>query len=336
MPRQRLRLLLRTLFFALFVVAPPLDLLRYDLSAGHAWIFGLPWTLGIDGLAAGEANSAQAAGNLLLRVFLPLFGGAALFIIIAWRFGRLYCGWLCPHFSVVELINGLMRRASGKLSLWDKAAVPQQGPDGKHIGVDGRWWAVTILAALALGFVWAVVLLTYLLPPREIYANLWHGALTRNQALFIGIGTAVFALEFLLARHLFCRFGCAVGLFQSLAWMGNDRALVVDFDAGRARACADCSAACEHACPMRLKPRDLKRRMFTCTQCTQCVEACTQVQRDEPEGALLRWVVDGANAEKQQRRRAALPAGVPPPVPISPAAREGPLPQGRTTPPKGE
>jgi ferredoxin-type protein NapH len=31
----------------------------------------------------------------------------------------------------------------------------------------------------------------------------------------------VFTLEFALARHLFCRFGCAVGLFQSLAWMAN-------------------------------------------------------------------------------------------------------------------
>jgi ferredoxin-type protein NapH len=28
----------------------------------------------------------------------------------------------------------------------------------------------------------------------------------------------------MFARHLFCRFGCAVGLFQSLAWMANPKA----------------------------------------------------------------------------------------------------------------
>lgn len=39
---------------------------------------------------------------------------------------------------------------------------------------------------------WAVVLLTYLLPPAEIYGNLWRGDLTRNQAIFIGVGTTLF------------------------------------------------------------------------------------------------------------------------------------------------
>jgi hypothetical protein len=35
--------------------------------------------------------------------------------------------------------------------------------------------------------------------------------------------TTVLSLEFLFARHLFCRFGCAIGIFQSFAWMTNKR-----------------------------------------------------------------------------------------------------------------
>ncbi len=72
-------------------------------------------------------------------------------------------------------------------------------------------------------------------------------------------------IELLLARHLFCRYGCAVGLFQSLAWMANRRAMVVGFDRSRAAACAACSAACR------------------------------EVQADNPHGSLLEWV-DGACA----------------------------------------
>jgi Fe-S-cluster-containing dehydrogenase component len=41
---------------------------------------------------------------------------------------------------------------------------------------------------------------------------------------------------------------------------------------------------------MRLKPRSIKRKMFTCTQCASCVSACEEVQRDNPEGSLLHWV----------------------------------------------
>ncbi|MBS1146953.1 MAG: iron-sulfur cluster-binding protein [Proteobacteria bacterium] len=46
---------------------------------------------------------------------------------------------------------------------------------------------------------------------------------------------------------------------------------------------------------MRLHPRTLKRSMFTCTQCGQCIQACEQVQQSNPHGTLLQWV-DGACA----------------------------------------
>ncbi len=303
--RERWRLVLRSGFFLLFVLAPPLNLLRFDLAQGHAFLLGMEWTLGLAPFQSGEIGAGEAALNLLLRGFLPLFAVAALLLWLAWRYGRLYCGWLCPHFSVVELINALMRRASGRPTLWERRPLPERLPDGRTIRPNRHWWPVAVLAVIGFAFVWAVALLTYLLPPKEIYGNLLAGTLTRNQALFIGVATVVFTLEFLLARHLFCRFGCAVGLFQSLVWMANDRALVVDFDTARARACAACDAACENACPMRLKPRDLKRRMFTCTQCTQCVQACEQVQEDNPEGSLLRWRDNGKDLKSTRGRQSA-------------------------------
>jgi polyferredoxin len=294
---QRQRLWWQIGFFVLFVMAPVFNLLRYDLEAGHAVILGLDWRLGLDEFFAGRIDATQAGINILLRLFLPLVGGAALFIAVAWRWGRLYCGWLCPHFSVVETINRLMRHASGKPSVWEKKPLPARNPDGSRFRVDARWWLATVPLAVTFAFVWAVVLLTYLLPPAEVYGSLWNLAPTRNQALFIGAGTAVLSLEFLFARHLFCRFGCAVGLFQSLAWMANRSALVVGFQRGRAADCGSCykadamgAAACEVVCPMRLKPRSTKNAMFTCTQCAQCIAACATVQQARPQGTLLTWI----------------------------------------------
>lgn len=332
MARTRLqqgRLASQTGFFLLFVLAPPLDILRIDLTRGHAVLLGMDWTLGIDAFLAGQGGALAAAFNLFWRGFLPLFGGAALFLWVAWRFGRLYCGWLCPHFSVVEMINGLMRRASGRPSVWERRPLPQAQADGTRQVPNAWYWIPTVLAVLGFAFLWAVVLLTYLLPPAEVYANLFSGELTLRQGLFIGAATAALCIEFLLARHLFCRFGCAVGLFQSLSWMANDRAMVVGFDRSRARACQDCNNACDNVCPMRLKPRTVKRRMFTCTECAQCISACTQVQRGDPAAGLLRWV-EGRDALPVVTGRPAGATVVRAAAPaVAPATRHEPSPLAR-------
>lgn len=306
--RQGKRLAFQVGFFVLFVLAPVFDLFRYDLNADHAWLLGMEWRLGLDDFLAGKATALEAAGNIMLRLFVPLLAGAGLFIWAAWKWGRLYCGWLCPHFSVVETINKLMARASGKPSVWEKFALPRWNTDGSPRRVDVRWWAVVVPAAVAFAFLWAVVLLTYLLPPAEVYGNLFSGNLTRNQFIFITAATVVLSLEFLFARHLFCRFVCAVGLFQSLAWMSNKDAMVVGFKRDRASDCASClperQSACDAVCPMRLKPRNIKRHMFTCTQCAQCVDACGETQRDNPDGPLLAWVSGEAARQNEAGFRA--------------------------------
>ena len=305
-PQQRRRLFWQMGFFVLFVMAPVFDLFRFDLTQGHAIVLGFDWRLGLDELFAGRISGAEAAVNILLRLFLPIVGGAALFIAIAWRWGRLYCGWLCPHFSVVETINRLMRHASGKHSVWERKPVPAKNPDGTPFATDRLWWIPTLLLAVGFAFVWAVVLLTYLLPPQVVWSGLLHNSLTPNQARFIGIAGLVFTLEFAFARHLFCRFGCAVGLFQSLAWMANPRGMVVTFARERAKDCRTCDeprgAACDHACPMRLNPRNIKRKMFSCVQCGQCLTACDTSQQAQAREPTLVWHV-GAEALRETLRQ---------------------------------
>ncbi len=296
---QRLRLAAQCFFFALFILAPPFDLLRYDLTRGHAYFLGMEWHLGIAGYLVKPKLMGidEAAANIFLRLFLPVFGASLLLVAISWHWGRIFCGWACPHFAVVEILNPLVRRATGKLSLWDNKPLP--GPGGRALA-----WVPTVLVAIAIAFLWAVALLTYVVPPAEVYGHLFNFSLTRVQTLFIGIATTLLTLEFIFARHLFCRYGCSVGLFQSLAWMMNRGALVVGFERQRASDCADCyatsglgNAACEMACPMRLRPRVPKRQMFSCTQCGLCIDACSTVQPH----ALLSWVADEAAHANEAR-----------------------------------
>lgn len=301
---QLCRRLLQAGFFILFIMAPVFDLFRLDLDLGHFIIFGADWTLGLDALAVGEITTAQAVWNIFVRAFLPIAAIAGVVILVSLKFGRFYCGWLCPHFSIVETLNRLLRRAIGKHSLWDGEILPEQDKGAVAVKRNRAWLFVFMPLALMFALTWAVVLLTYLIAPAEIYGNLWHGTLTRNQTTFISVGTAVFFLEFTLARHLFCRFGCAVGLFQSLAWMANPHALVVTFDRQHANACLDCTNACDNACPMRLKPRTIKRHMFSCTQCASCISACADAQAGNPQRSLLQWSQGLSALDKSARGRA--------------------------------
>jgi len=298
--RQRLRWLLQAAFFLLFVFAPVFDIFRYDLNLDHFILFSHAWTLGLDPLLAGEGSATEAVFNIILRGFLPLLALFLIFAWTSWKYGRLYCGWLCPHFSVVETINSLMRRATGKLSIWDKKKSIHQS-DGATIEVNPAYWVLVILAVAGFALLWAVVLLTYLLPPAEIYSNLVTLSLTRNQLLFIAVATLLLTIEFTFARHLFCRFGCAVGVFQSLVWMANKQAMVVSFDRLNASQCRDCHNACDEVCPMRLKPRSIKRSMFTCTECGQCLRACEETQSTRSLPSILSWQ-DGQSALQESNR----------------------------------
>lgn len=301
---QRMRRTTQTAFFALFLLAPAFNLLRFDLYDTQLWVLGMRWSLHIDALRTGQASAVQTAGNLALRGILPALLLIAGFLWVAYRYGRLYCGWLCPHFSCVEMLNKLLHRAFGKFSIWEKSRTPTSGR-----APDGRLWPVFLLSCALMGFTWSITLLTYLLPPTMIWNGLFNGTLPANPLRFIVIAGTVFTLEFALARHLFCRFGCAVGLFQSLVWMANPRAMVVGFARERARECRSCDAprgsACDSACPMRLHPRNIKRMMFSCVQCGKCIAACDQSQTRQGRATSLEWKFDVQALRETMRQRKA-------------------------------
>lgn len=303
---QRQRRACQVGFFLLFVSAPALDLLRFDVTEVQLWVLGQRWSLGLDAFRQGLIGPGDMAWRLLLRVLLPAVLVVGGFLAVAWRYGRLYCGWLCPHFSLVELLNHLLQKACGRLSLWDRKPTPRN-----DLTPDRRWWPPFVVLCLVMGFVWTITLMTYLLPPADVWGRLLRGTSTPDQLHFLIAGTVVFSAEFLFARHLFCRFGCAVGLFQSLVWMANPRGRVVGFTRDAARQpvsaatgtralqaahpshCRSCDAphgnACDRTCPMQLPPRNFKRRKFSCVQCGLCVQACEHSQTAQQREPLLQW-----------------------------------------------
>ncbi len=282
---QQARITAKVAFFALFLFAPLLNIFRFDLDLGHFIIFGQAWTISIDSILHG-GDSVDAAIKIFSRVLLPGMAFVAVTSFLIWKFGRIYCGWLCPHFSVVEVINDLMLKQLNRVTIWEKASKQSKGVLPKFI---------VFIAAVSMAFVWSVGLLSYLLDPKMLLAGLANFDLGFGSSIFISVATLIFTADFLFARHVFCKYGCALGLFQSLIWMANNKAMVIKFDRARAKACRSCESynkykPCDQACPMRLPTRNMKRAKFTCTQCVQCVSACNEVQKNNPDGGLLKWV----------------------------------------------
>lgn len=286
MTLQTKRFLARSSFFALFLLAPVLDIFRFDLTLTQFIVFGqaLSFDLTPDWIMA--ADAIDAGLRMITRFVIPVIVVVCVGFYIFWRWGRLYCGWLCPHFSVVETINGLMKKRTGKVTLWESAK------PGERRGEVLDWLLIVFVSA-SIAFTWALGFLSYLMPPIPMYTELLHFELSRGEVIFLSVATTVFTLDFVLARHLFCKYGCAFGLVQSLFWMMNSKAMVVQFDRDRAAACKTCDKVCDEACPMRLPARGYKRSKFTCTQCGECVSACREVQKDNPQGSLLEWA-DGS------------------------------------------
>jgi len=286
MTQQQARISAKVAFFILFIFAPLLNIFRFDLELGHFIIFGQAWTISIDSILYGGGDSVDAAIKIFTRVLLPGVAFVAITGALIWKFGRIYCGWLCPHFSVVELVNDLMMKQLNRVTVWEKATT-------ENTHVIPR--IIVALAAILMAFIWAVALASYMLTPIPLLIDLVNFNLGFGSSLFISVATLVFSADFIFARHVFCKYGCALGLFQSLIWMANKKAMVIKFDRSRAKACRDCihyhkHKPCDQACPMRLPTRNMKRAKFTCTQCVQCVSACNSVQKDNPEGGLLTWV----------------------------------------------
>ncbi len=262
---QHFRLISRSVFFLLFLLMPVLNIFRLDLTLGHFIFFGYDWTLELDPVAG--QSSASVFSQLFWRLALPVLLAIIVLILFVWRLGRTYCGWLCPHFSVLEWLDDKMHYGLGRRSLWEKSS------SGARSGARG----MLFFCILACSFLWAASLLSYLIPPLPLWQSIFQLQVNKYPLIFLCAATALFFIEFTLARHWFCRYGCAVGIFQSLIWAANPRSLVVAVEKSGEKIAVACHA-CDQVCPMRLPPRAHKQRKITCTQCRLCIDTCAEAK----------------------------------------------------------
>jgi len=265
------RRITQILFILLIFSIPVLNIFRFDSATQELIVFGHAWTIGLkDGFYTehGLGASSHIALRFFLKAILPWLGVLAIFPLLGFFTGRLFCGWLCPEGTLFELADYLTVGLLGRRSLFQKRTNdPDPGVQNKP-----AYLLIAICAAIALPLLGGVALTGYFVAPATIWEQIRAWNFTFGVKAGI-LGVALYMLiTSILVRHVLCRFICAAGLMQMLFGWISPVSLKVRMDQSRAQECTNCRG-CEKACFMNVLPRK-NRRDISCVNCGACIAAC--------------------------------------------------------------
>ena len=174
--------------------------------------------------------------------------------------GRAYCSWVCPVNIVTDAAEWLRHRLRIK--------------GGVHVARNARYWLLASILVVSL--VSGTIAWELVNPVSVIFRGVVFG---------MGLGwamvTAIFLLDFLVGRRLWCGHLCPVGAFYGLIGRGS----VVRVSAsGRENCddCMDCFAVCPEQQVIRPALKGADKGLGPviisgqCTNCGRCIDVCAR------------------------------------------------------------
>ena len=290
-------LLVQPFFWVFFFLMPLLGWFRVDMINFHMVVLNQNYPF-----------------EFKYLVWLPVvfyLGVAAIGLVTA-IWGRLFCGWSCPHNTLTEwtrsfrAVFGRDKYPNTVLKIFKK--LPWLKP---------VWNLISFPLAIWLTFKLAVILSVYIVPLDWVQAQYAsdspHVALLFGHGLFTLIG-----LFLLYAGHDFCRTCCPYGMLQAMSAYQEGKWMPMEIQFTGKTIEEDCQTcqACQRICPVDIDPRqpeNLKVGVYYgCFNCGECVDACKQVHEHHGEPSILKF----RNAWEARRQKAepALSEQTPQPV----------------------
>lgn len=261
---------------------------RRMLSVVLMFLFvALPW-MTYKGEQAIYFDVAQQTLHFFALTLFPsdLFIFTLIFILAAFvlfyvtkRFGRVWCGFVCPQTVWTLLFNWVERRVEGahnKSKALDKAPMSVEKAAKKSVK-HLIWFAISLITALAF--------MSYFSPARDLYTGfftLQTTALIDGWVWFFAICTYVNAGWM---KENMCQHACPYSRFQSA--MFDDATYLVSYDEKRGEGrgkrkrgqeksadqgdCVDCDL-CVQVCPVGIDIRE--GLQYECISCGLCIDAC--------------------------------------------------------------
>jgi ferredoxin-type protein NapH len=263
---------------------------RYFAMAGGFVLFVYPAALLVR--AANAIEGSTGASNLHKICFrMPfdwLFGGrlaifdGRLFLVlfllgalgVAFLFGPLFCGWLCPVGSSTELLSRPVPRRL-KIDLSRK-----MNPAALRYGFLASFALISVLGAVAPSLNLAGICCRYCASSQ--LQNLVEGIFHPTALAYWHSGAILTLGAWLFVGGVFwkggrgwCLYACPLGALSNLFHTAGVKLgfAAVRHDGG---ACSECSQ-CEDACPswaITRRSTHVSVNLHTCNACLECVKAC--------------------------------------------------------------
>ncbi len=261
----------------------------------HLVLFGVPWLtwndyplLRIDVparrvYAMGQIFTASDGALIMIGGLLAAF--ALFFFTSLW--GRLWCGYACPHS--VFLLNWVMpieRWIEG--SMLKRKRLDRRGWDFDKIWRKAAKWALFAVVSVGL----SMAFMGFFADP----SLLWTGQAGSGNYAVVAAFSVMWFWDFAWFREQLCNYLCPYARFQSA--LMDDESLVISFDPkminipkGGSNAvdegrCLDCKA-CVHVCPQGIDIRD--GFQLECIACGRCIDACTNVLANVGRPSLISY-----------------------------------------------
>lgn len=236
------------------------------------------------------AKAAQAL-QISLAASSTALGVTALWLLVTFLFGRIYCASVCPVGVLSDLFLGI-RRAVPRLNL------PFRFRHRSRIGRNLLWIYV-------LSVIFGISIIVFVIEPYNIARNIaaaanpqaigstW-GAFGRGAVTGIAIG--ILSLLFIALSSIrhgrefcaeICPLGTALGFVQAHARMH------IEFDPDKCDSCGICEDRCRTQ-SIKVVSRYVDQQR--CVRCFDCVADCPrgairyQINRNRPASPLLRKV----------------------------------------------
>ncbi len=279
------RRLFAALLIAIYILLPWISIngnpaIFIDLAARRFHFFGFTF----------------ASQDLWILFFL-LTGTALTGFLITALFGRLWCGWACPHTVFLEHVFRRIER-------WI------EGPATAQRLLDEAPWtpekiikrgSKLILFAL-ISILIAHVFLAYFTSIPALWQMMLHSPLENWPSfLFVTAASAIIFFNFTWFREQLCLIICPYGRLQSA--LIDDHSLIIGYDAKRGEPrgkrtssqdaasplgdCVDCHR-CIQVCPTGI---DIRQGLqMECIGCANCIDACNEIMTKlhRPKG-LIRY-----------------------------------------------
>lgn len=228
-------------------------------------------------------------------IFAVGFLASMVFIIVfTVVFGRVFCGWACPHTVFMEMVFR-------KIEFW------LDGDAQKQKQLKAMPWnaykirkrAVKITVFYAIAFLIANFFLSYIIGMDGLKQMINEGIGAHSGSFISLLGfTTVFFFVFYWFREQACLVVCPYGRLQGVLLDKKSMVVAYDFVRGEPRGklkkasinpnqgdCVDC-LACVRVCPTGIDIRN--GTQLECVNCTACIDACNSIMDsiNKPQGLI--------------------------------------------------